>query len=323
MKTLQNTDDLLLFGMLKCRPVALYCQKSPRKGIASPCRHSVQEPPCSVHVKAEHIAPLLYYAPALPEKWEDSPTPAATGIWAGQQLRQHLPAGIYPPWAKLSHYSTAESSVSELGFVFNWWAVPVNLTRPPALLKQETTIPAFPKRDWETCSRPYDELWELRQTCQRCPHPLSTAGLSAAATDLFKQSKNYSKWCILNKSNTFSKHSACTLTGPAWQLMSSLQNLRSKKESQLPSAFSSASCCCKTCTPPAQSPGPWGLLWCLPLLLHIQRLLGYPGCDQCPEKQGKGDTEAHPAVLRGLPTASQLPIALEAQRGCSSPEDSI
>lgn len=67
MKTLQNTDELLLLGMLKW-PVALHCQESPRKGIASPCRHSAQEPPFSVHVKAEHIAPLLFYPPALPEK---------------------------------------------------------------------------------------------------------------------------------------------------------------------------------------------------------------------------------------------------------------
>lgn len=75
---------------------------------------------------------------------------------------------------------------------------------------------------------------------------------------------------------------------------------------------------------PAHPQHKWlGLLWCLPLLLHIQRLLGHPGCDQCPEKQGKGDTEAHPAILRALPAASQLPKALGAQRGCSCPEDTI
>lgn len=146
MKTLQNTDELLLLGMLKCRPVALYCQKSPRKGRASPCCHPVQEPPCSVHVKAEHIASLLYCAPALLENWEDSPTPAATRIWAGYQLGQHLPAEMYPSWAEFNHDFTVESSVSDLGFVFNWWAVPVILTRPSVLVK-ERTIPAFPKRD--------------------------------------------------------------------------------------------------------------------------------------------------------------------------------
>lgn len=149
MKTLQNTDKLLLLGMLKCSPVALSCQESPRKGIVSPCCHSVQEPPFSVHVKAEHNAPLLYYPSCSP--WEMRT--AACCHWdLGKTAAQATPLCWNIPWAKSSHYLTVESSASALEFVFNF-------TRPPALLKQERTIPAFPKRDWETCSRPYDELW--------------------------------------------------------------------------------------------------------------------------------------------------------------------
>lgn len=151
MKTLQNTDELLLLGMLKCSPVALHCQESPRKGIASPWCHSVQEPPFSVHVKAEHSGPLLYLPFCFP--WEIRGQPNPCCHWdLGKTATQATPPCWNIPWAKSSHYFTIESSVSELEFMFNF-------TRPPALLKQERTIPAFPKRDWETCSRPRDELW--------------------------------------------------------------------------------------------------------------------------------------------------------------------
>lgn len=64
------------------------------------------------------------------------------------------------------------------------------LTRPPALQKQEITIPVFHKRDWEMHSRSRDELRQTRQT-QQCPRPGNTAGLTTAATDLFKQSQDF------------------------------------------------------------------------------------------------------------------------------------
>lgn len=123
---------------------------------------------------------------------------------------------------------------------------------------------------------------------------------------LIQAVKILSQAMLLNKPSTFSKNTACTLTGPLGELISSLQNPRGKEGSylllsHLPPAAARAAhhqhkhldCggCAGVC-----------LCWCL----HIHRLLGYPGCDQCPEKQGKGDTETHPAILRSLPTASQL-----------------
>lgn len=74
-------------------------------------------------------------------------------------------------------------------------------------------------------SWPYDELWAYRQTCQQCPVPHNTAGLGTAGTN---QGMHF-----LNKPNTFSKHSVCTLTGPLWELISPLQNPRGKEASYL------------------------------------------------------------------------------------------
>lgn len=126
------------------------------------------------------------------------------------------------------------------------------------------------------------------------------------------------------KPNTFSKSTACTLTGPLGELMSSLQNPRGKEAnylllSHLPPAATRAAhpqhkhldrgCCTGVCLCHCTSTGCW--------------VKGYPGCDQCPQKQGKGDTETHPAILRSLPTASQFPKALGAEGGCSCPKDTV
>lgn len=158
---------------------------------------------------------------------------------------------------------------------------------PQALLKQERTVPAFPKRDWETCSRPYDELWEQRQTCQRCPRPQNTAGLVTAAIDLFKQSKNYPKWCDSNKSSIFSKHSACTLRGQrgSWHHHCRTRGARKKASDLLLSHLPPAAA--RAAHPQHKRLWAVGLLWCLPLPLHIQRLLGYLGGWSVPREAGQ------------------------------------
>lgn len=124
-------------------------------------------------------------------------------------------------------------------------------TRPPALQKQDITIPGFRKWDWETLSRPCDELGELRQTrqTQLCPHPWNTAGLTTAATDLFKQSKDFLSdiSSVMRIWYNLCKHSACTLTGPTESSL--LHNPRGEEESRLPSAFSLASCCWRPARP--------------------------------------------------------------------------
>jgi len=80
MTILQNTEGSLLSGILKCSHVSLYCQKNP---ASSHCPHLAENTSHLLHAKAEHVAPSLHCILAPPQKWEDSPDPAATGLWAG------------------------------------------------------------------------------------------------------------------------------------------------------------------------------------------------------------------------------------------------
>lgn len=92
----------------------------------------------------------------------------------------------YTCWAELGYRHTGESWISELGLHFS---VKWMLVRHVAPQKEEITISACFKQDWETPSRPLNELWVWQSVLQAhlCLCPSSTPWVATTIASIFKK----------------------------------------------------------------------------------------------------------------------------------------
>lgn len=183
--------------------------------------------------------------------------------------------------------------------------------RPPAVQKQGITIPAFHKWDWEKLSRPHNELWELRQTWQTqlCPRSWNTAGLTAAATDLFKQSEDFlSDTFWINDISSVNTRLAPLQAQPSchyWGTRGARKKASSLLLSHLPPAAEDLH------TPSINACNVETALVSAFVSTHQEAAVLSEGRLASREAGQRRHAEAHPAALQSLPAASQLLKALE------------